>query len=353
MEHPVLFIPKRNYPENTWWVAGFSDEITDKPLRRIMLDHAVVLFRTESGKLVALEDRCVHRWAPLSQGTVDGENIACPYHGMKFGPDGKCVHIPTQSQIPTKAQVRSFPILESSPFVWIWMGDPNQMKPLPAALPWTADITWMTVKGTLPIKCNYMLLQENVLDLTHFAFLHATTLKQPGWEAKPEEVMVEDGRVGYRHVFANIKLAPFQAIPTGIGSEKEVRRTDWGDFVSPALHVAGIDIIDPNPTENSRSEFAARIVHATTPVNATSSHYWWTFSQDYAVSDVDVTTKVAEIIDATFAEDKLLLEIIQNTVDHDIQHDKALEVSLGADRLGLQARRVVDGLIAADRTTRK
>nr|WP_281367449.1 aromatic ring-hydroxylating dioxygenase subunit alpha [Sphingomonas chungangi] len=328
----------RNYPEEAWWVAGFSEEISGTPIRRMLLDHAVVLYRGASGRVVALEDRCVHRWAPLSMGRPAGDDIVCPYHGFRFGPDGQCVHVPTQRDIPGKAKVRAFEVRESAPFVWIWMGRGEPAEALPATIDWAEDPRWLTMGAALPVDCNYMLIQENVLDLTHFGYLHATTFQQPGWTAPPSEVRTDAGRVGYRQHFTGIRLAPFQAGPTGIGPDKDVERTDWGWFMSPAIHVAGIDIVDPSPGAGRRAAFSSRIVHATTPISPTRSHYWWFFAQDYALDDAQVARDVRAIVDATFEEDKRLLEVIQETISTDVRRDQAVEVSVKADQPGLKAR---------------
>jgi len=67
---------KRNYPSNCWWVAATSEEVSRKPISRWLLDQRIALFRTQEGAPVALEDRCAHRWAPLSQGKLIGDEIA-------------------------------------------------------------------------------------------------------------------------------------------------------------------------------------------------------------------------------------------------------------------------------------
>ena len=69
---------------NRWYVAGLSEEVTDKPVASRMLDEALVLFRTPStGKTSILEDRCVHRQAPLSVGEIVGDNLQGGYHGLE------------------------------------------------------------------------------------------------------------------------------------------------------------------------------------------------------------------------------------------------------------------------------
>ena len=89
-------------------------------MQRWILDYPVVLYRKEDGGIVALDDRCPHRWAPLSKGWLEGDTIVCGYHGFRYGPTGRCVRVPTQSSVPAKALVRSYPILERGPLVWIW-----------------------------------------------------------------------------------------------------------------------------------------------------------------------------------------------------------------------------------------
>ena len=76
----------------------------------------IVLYRTTDGTPAALDDRRPHRWAPLSQGRVEGGESICPCHGMAYGTDGTCTRIPTQSDIPGGARVRSYPLRESGAF---------------------------------------------------------------------------------------------------------------------------------------------------------------------------------------------------------------------------------------------
>ena len=96
------------YVKNAWYVAAWEHEIEDgKPYQMMVLGEPIVLYRTaETGGVVALEDRCVHRLAPLSLGRCEGAKLRCMYHGLLFDTDGKCVEIPGQELIPAKARVR-------------------------------------------------------------------------------------------------------------------------------------------------------------------------------------------------------------------------------------------------------
>lgn len=111
--------------KNVWQVAAFAAELKDAPLARTLLGEQVVLYRTPTGAPAALRDACPHRLAPLSAGRVVDGLLQCGYHGMQFDAAGVCVRVPGQDRIPSKAKVRSFPVVERHAFVWIWMGDPS------------------------------------------------------------------------------------------------------------------------------------------------------------------------------------------------------------------------------------
>src|SRR5687768_10422806 len=110
------------YLRNTWYIAAEPQELASRPLARTILERPVVVFRTASGKVVALDDRCPHRFAPLSLGHVAGERIQCGYHGAQFDASGACVHVPGQDIVP-RVKIASYPVVEKHGYVWIWMGD--------------------------------------------------------------------------------------------------------------------------------------------------------------------------------------------------------------------------------------
>ena len=98
---------------NAWHCAGWASELTaEAPLARTILGEPVVMYRTEDGAPVAMEDRCCHRFAPLSKGRVEGDDIRCMYHGLKFDPSGACIEVPGAERIPPQFRVRTFPFVE-------------------------------------------------------------------------------------------------------------------------------------------------------------------------------------------------------------------------------------------------
>jgi phenylpropionate dioxygenase-like ring-hydroxylating dioxygenase large terminal subunit len=111
---------------NCWYLAGWERDFpVANPLARVIAGEALVFYRRTNGTLVAMEDRCSHRFAPLSRGQVEGDDIRCMYHGLKFGPDGVCNQIPQQSYVSKSIRVRSYPVIERHGAAWIWMGAPD------------------------------------------------------------------------------------------------------------------------------------------------------------------------------------------------------------------------------------
>ena len=79
------------YVRNGWYVAGWSIGDWPRPHRSPSPFSTSPSCSTapQAGRLVALEDRCVHRLAPLSLGRCEGERLRCMYHGLLYDPDGK------------------------------------------------------------------------------------------------------------------------------------------------------------------------------------------------------------------------------------------------------------------------
>lgn len=110
-------------PVDTWQLAANSDALAShKPLGIALMDKAIVLYRKVDGAPVALENRCPHRWAPLSDGRVDGDNIVCRSHGFKFCPRGHLVETSGKSNTPGINSATVYPVMERENQIWIWIG---------------------------------------------------------------------------------------------------------------------------------------------------------------------------------------------------------------------------------------
>jgi vanillate O-demethylase monooxygenase subunit len=220
---------------NAWYIGAWADELDDKPLARRICGDPVVLFRDGSGKAAALADRCCHRAAPLHLGSIVEAGIQCGYHGLVFNAAGRCVTIPGQKQIPQDAQVRSYPTVEKDQLVWLWMGDPalaDQIKIVD--FPYHNDPAhWPNKHSVYPIKGNYMLMVDNLMDLTHLGYLHARTVGgNPGAhvEADMKTVRTSTGLKFTR--WMRNSLPPPSYVKAG-GFQGRVDRCQEFEFVAP------------------------------------------------------------------------------------------------------------------------
>ncbi len=305
---------------------------------RWVLDTPVLLFRRLDGSAVALENRCPHRGAPLTLGCLKGDHVQCGYHGFLFAADGTCINVPSMKTPPVSARIRGFPIIEQAPYIWIYLGDPEVMDevPPPPVLEWTEDTEFALVQGRMDIDANYMLLKENVLDLTHFGYVHAKSFGITDW-IDPPTFSSDVNTCGYRQTFTRSPLPPIFAEPLGVPSGTPFDRTNYGSFVSPALQRAAVDFCDPD-SGDLRGRF--HIAHATTPIDNTSMHYFWLLGRDHGKSPEQLD-QLKTLTMLGFAEDEAMIEAIQATASRDPRGSKAPEISVKMDTAGIQARRIV------------
>ena len=169
---------KTKFPLDQWYVAGFSSELTDKPIARKFLNQPVVLFRNGNGQVAALEDRCCHRSLPLSCGTVEATGLRCGYHGLLYAPNGSCIEIPGQERIPAKAKVKSYSIVEKNHILWIWMPKADGTAPTHETPIYVHhdDPKYKFGTGHYHYHAPYQLIHDNLLDLSHLGYVHLKTI---------------------------------------------------------------------------------------------------------------------------------------------------------------------------------
>jgi phenylpropionate dioxygenase-like ring-hydroxylating dioxygenase large terminal subunit len=169
-----------NYVRNAWYVASWSQDLVEaKPFGLSILDEPIVIWRS-GGRIAALEDRCVHRLAPLSLGRCEGHQLRCQYHGFKYDPDGRVVEIPGQEVVPPQARVRNYPVAERHSWIWVWMGDPALADEalIPPAVGFE-DPQWILGRGQLDYAAEARLINDNLLDFSHLPYVHAASFGAP------------------------------------------------------------------------------------------------------------------------------------------------------------------------------
>lgn len=324
-----------------WYVAAWSDEVTQQPLARTFCDEPVVLFRGASGSVIALEDRCCHRNLPLSQGKVEGDCLACGYHGMVYDARGLCVRIPGQDFIPKNACVRSFPVREQDGMVWIWPGDParvGEMEPPP--YPFHSDPRWAHRSSRYVIGGHHELINDNLIDLSHVGYVHGKTIggtPQAHSEANLEVQRLPDGVVVRRWMRDSLPPPTYQRT---YGFAGRIDRWMEIGFV-PGLvqiYIGANDAGQGVDEKGHMDSLGIRIFNGITPEGAGSTHYFWSAAHNFKVDDPAVTQAFFNEIAATFAEDKVVIEAQQERF---ARFPRRPNVALQSDAGGVHARRVI------------
>ena len=344
---------------NQWYVAAYGAEIGRELFARTICGEPILFWRTESGAVTAMSDRCVHRRFPLSQAPsrLEGDTVVCGYHGFTYGQDGGCVSVPGQKRVPRTARLKSYPVVEQDSFVWIWIADadnPAEADPtrIPRA-PWLDSPDWDVVNGMEPIDCNYGLLVDNLMDLSHETYLHGGYIGTPEVAETPITTEVdEDGKIIYvsRHM-DDAECPPFYAKSTGI----EGRITRWQDieYNPPCLYllhsrIAPLGATLPADDGSDPEAFHTKIVYAITPETEHSTLDFWNVARDFARGDEEVTTFLAENNRTVVLQDVVALNVLQRALDE--EKEGYQELSINIDAGALAARRILKNLVAQPAT---
>ena len=325
---------------NCWQVAAFSSEIIGgRLLARTILDERLVLFRTLNGDLAAFEDRCPHRSAPLSRGRIVGETLECGYHGLCFDKSGQCVSIPGQTQIPPRARVRVYPILERHKCVWIWMGDAQLADPdqIPDVR-WMDDPQWVASDGYHHLHANYLLINDNLLDLSHETYVHARTIGNEAVADSPVTVHVEPGEVRLDKLMTGCHPPPFYQYLAKLLPTHRVDRWQRTAYRPPGYIVIDVGV-QPLDDVAGANRVEGRVINLITPETATSTHYFWAFARNFRLEEPAVTEFLRENVRRTFDEDKEMLEAQQRNLGSSSHPD--LKVWIKADAGPTQGRKAL------------
>ena len=339
----IIYPAEQGYPRNQWYVAAFSTEVVAGALlARRFLDVPVLLFRTESGAAVALHDRCPHRGLPLSLGRQIGERVRCGYHGIEFGIDGHCAHIPSQTGAPGNMTVTRYPLVEKWQWLWIWVGDPAQADPelIPdhAWLGLTREGYTATPFFMMEMAANYQFMHDNLLDSTHVSFLHTGALDSGDEMASATITIEQSGQllsIAYDtpgSCFSESVAAYFR-----VEAGRPYDRILLNQTYVPSISIGKQSIRDPRHPATPPIELYA--INAVTP--ASRSH---SYVHHVQITSFDPQWQAADIeaVRGIVAQDKVALEAIQR--DYDNYRDNR-EVSIRADSMGLRCRKLIQELM--------
>jgi len=349
----------QGFLKNCWYVAAWDHELADgKLLDRTILEQPLVLYKGGSGKPVALDNRCAHRGARLSNGRLEGDCVRCMYHGLKFDASGKCVQIPGQDNIPPKLGVKSYPVVERDHLLWIWMGNPALADPAKILdFPYLRDPAWRGKPDYMHYKANYLLIVDNLSDFSHLAFVHTKTLggsEEYAYKSKPTAIeRLEDGfRVERWHMDAptppyHAKVSPK---PERVDRRNIARMYVPGIFfMETLLAPAGSGAKEGNDAGNIPGAKQYRNCQFFTPETRSSTHFFWDYLHDYDLQDPTIALSLNKSMIEGFLEDKFLIESQQETLDADPNFKMN---GIVADAPLAHFRRTLGKLIEAERERR-
>jgi phenylpropionate dioxygenase-like ring-hydroxylating dioxygenase large terminal subunit len=342
-----------NYPLNAWYVAAWDHEVKRAPMARTICDRPLALYRTDEGKPVALADACWHRLAPLSMGKVVGKDgIQCPYHGIIYNSSGRCISMPAQETINPSAVVPSFPCVDKYRYVWVWLGDPalaDESK-IPDMHQMT-DPDWTGDGRLIGADCNYQLIVDNLMDLTHEEFVHGSSIGQAELSEADFVTTHDDKSVTVTRWMRNIDPPPFwkkNLADVYPDYEGKVDRWQIIHFEAPSTICidVGVAKAGTGAPEGDRSQGVNGFVMNTiTPESSNKSHYFWSFQRNYRLESQLITTQLRDGVTRVFGEDEEMLRAQQAAIEANPDYEF---YNLNIDAGGMWVRRLLEAALQAE-----
>lgn len=342
------------YVRNCWYVAGWDQDFpAGAPTAVTMLEEPLVFYRRADGTITALEDRCCHRLAPLSHGQVEGDDLRCLYHGLKFAPSGACNEMPGHSSIPKAMKVRSFPVVERHSVIWIWMGDAARAEEsLIPDFVGVHDPRWHMLPGRMDYKVHYELIQDNLLDLSHIAYVHrnsfggGNTATNKAWAEAEIRITGLPRGVRVERWMRNAATPPHQAAMAGPVCDV---LTSF-DYLVPGIFLLTSANFRPGAAERAGGErpdelplFSSFTAQAVTPLTRRTTCYFFCFGpSDRTPGAADLKHTFRALGERAFNEDRVMLEAQQQIIDADPSRRMVL---FDVDKAPTLYRRLVEKLL--------
>ena len=338
-----------NYLRNAWYVASWSHDIASGSIvARTVLDEPVAFFRRTDGSLAAIHDACPHRFAPLSNGILQGNQVACRYHGLAFDGSGACVLNP-HGPVTRAMAVRAYPVHEAHRAAWIWMGDPGRADPalIPdlshlSQAPDTAFSSGQILSG----RGNYEVFVDNILDLSHVDYLHPDTLGGGNNTAARQQIVDGDGWFDVTWYARDKPPSPMMrtlvdTLPDRTDSFTRVR------WFPPGVMKLTSGVL---PAGGNEAEAVLNMnAHIMTPESARTTHYFFAATRNFRTDDAELNARIAAGRARIFAtEDKPMIELVDERMG-DREFWSMRPVLLSIDGASVRARRRMQALMDAER----
>ncbi len=346
-----------SYLRNCWYAAAWSIDLQPgKITARTLLDEPLVLYRDAQGAAVAMEDLCPHRLAPLRLGRLlPSGHLQCGYHGLEFDASGQCVKNPHgQGRIPPQCRVRTYPLVEKHSMVWIWMGPATPDESLIPEFRYLDAGSGYDVgrRDTLTMEANYRSIVDNLMDLSHAAYLHDGLLGNSD-TAWAEIAVRQDGP--YVHVVREMKNVRPPRLRDLLFKRDGAPVNMWQDIRWSAPG-AVLNDVGTYAVGDDRANFSGQLgCHILTPETATTTHYFTAAARQGPLGaapeegDEALKAQIAEMRRHAFKEqDDPMLKAQQENIR---RHPGVRPVLLEIDAGPVRCQRILDSLMAAEAAT--
>ena len=346
---------------NHWYVAAWHDEVERRLMPRTILNESMVLFRREDGTPVALEDRCAHRRLPLSAGRLIGDSVHCSYHGLVYDCSGLCTKVPGQV-VPAGTRIKTYPVVERHRFIYVWMGDPAQADESKiVSFPRLSDPDWGITKIRLHVKANYLLIVDNLLDLSHVAYVHNTTIGNAA-VAEDAEVITEQHGDCVRITREMINVPAPRTYAEFGGAKGNFDRWQLSEFRPPCYFLINNgSAAAGTPPGKARlegpGEWGFQVYHGITPETEKTTHQFWVIAHEHSAVPVTGRAEFYEQCHQVIWEDYHIYETQQRSLDSDLHGASAEDVhstiAISADKGLFQARRTIAAMLQKEAKARE
>lgn len=332
---------------NAWYVAAWDAEVDEAPLARTICGVPLIFYRKLDRAVVAMRDACPHRLLPLSLGIREGDGIRCKYHGLVLGADGRAIEMPIRTDpVNPRICAETYVTHERYRFVWIWIGDKEKADPdlIPNLWPCVTD-GWTFDGGYYRISCDFRLMVDNLMDLTHETYVHSGSIGQMEIMEVPIETTVSEDSVYVSRWMPGIEPPPFWR--SALKRDGLVDRWQICQFLLPSVVMIDVGVApsDAGATlERHDQGVRGIVIDCMTPENEDSHHYFWGMARNFETDDTGYTARFKRQQGAVFAEDAEILAAQQKA----IQANPDLKLSAyRIDEGGVRARQLIARAIKA------
>lgn len=204
-----------------WYIACPVDELSkSKPKSIKLMDEKIVLFIGDSGNVVAMRDRCLHRAAPLSKGKIKNGCLTCPYHGWVYDEQGKVVTVPSEGPEGSKISRKNvtFAVKVQQGYVYLCLAE-KPSDQIPFKIPHFQEKGWHSIRLQNLFKNSVTNCAENFVDIPHTVFVHPGIFRTPRGQRIKANVTRDNGHVRAEYIDETDNLGWLSRFLNRSGSE--------------------------------------------------------------------------------------------------------------------------------------